>query len=34
MAALGMLMSFARTEPGAEAALKARRGWLRAKLRR
>ena len=32
--ALGLLVSFARTEPGAEAALRARRGWLRAKLRR
>jgi cell division protein FtsW len=32
--ALGMLVSFARAEPGAEAALKKQRGRLRARLRR
>ncbi len=34
MVALGMLLSFARTEPGAAAALKQRRGRVRALVRR
>ena len=34
LVSLGMLLSFARAEPGAEAALRARRGRLRRVLRR